>query len=388
MNAPRRAVVLATATWFLHAASTHAAPTGDVGTPPGPGSPTPALALPQVAGDLTAFVEGQLLPSIASVPGAGASASPGAQRNHYVLPTAAQLDTFRLVFRALAAGDPVGAHLLAQTASETYHVVEFHDLPTGSFHHVLMEGVPGQIPAPIDRALAVSLVDPTAPGRRGWGTYVWNPAPTHKVSFGAPHPKDDLETGDEAVEAYLATGARYLMIAGTDRDQNPALATCAQSSRPYLEADAAHNVETVFQIAFEELHAADPGVTHVQLHGNATCTADVFLSSGDTPPAPELAALAHNLGMATRAWAGNGVKLSVEVYDAPTDCSLRGTTNVQLRFAAGTPHDDLCLPGASTHASRFVHLESSRVARRAPTDPLATLGRNRAVVLAALRRTF
>src|SRR5262252_9463094 len=54
---------------------------------------------------------------------------------------------------------------------------------------------------------------------------------------GPPHPFDDLDTESEAVEAFLALGARTLLIAGTDRDQNTPLAPCDQSSRPYLEAD-------------------------------------------------------------------------------------------------------------------------------------------------------
>jgi hypothetical protein len=72
------------------------------------------------------------------------------------------------------------------------------------------------------------------------------------------------------------------------------------------------------------------------------------------------------------------------------DCGLRGTDNMQMRFASGLPH------GASARKattrlgpSRFIHVEQRREARRAfPTDPKATPGRNRGVVVEGIRRTF
>ena len=121
--------------------------------------------------------------------------------------------------------------------------------------------------------------------RRGWGTYVFDAQPQRALSLSAPHLfKDDLETEDEAVEAFLALGARTLLIAGTDRDQNTADAPCAQSSRPFLEADVAHTAESVFQMAFEEIYSSDASTWHLQFHGNASTAwmreLDVFLSNG------------------------------------------------------------------------------------------------------------
>ena len=60
----------------------------------------------------------------------------------------------------------------------------------------------------------------------------------------------------------------------------------------------------------------------------------------------------------------------VDVYDAPEDCVLRGTDNMQMRFASGRPHASICSEGNDPIGpSRFIHVEQSRDARRAPTNP-------------------
>ena len=235
----------------------------------------------------------------------------------------------------------------------------------------------------------MSITDPADPTRRGWGTYLFDAQPQRALSLSAPHPKDDLETADEAIEAYLALRARTLLIAGADRDQNTALASCEQSSRPYLEADVGHTAESVFQMAFEEIYSSDAFTWHIQFHGNSTCAADVFLSNGVIAAPATLHALAANIEAASTAAAAGGPVLDADVYDAADDCIARGTDNMQMRFASGLPHASICATGnVPAGPSRFIHVEQRRTARRAPTDPLATPGRNRAVVIAGIRATF
>lgn len=346
------------------------------------------VTLPAASGDLAAFVEGELLSSIPFVSGSGSGANPAEQKNQYVLPTATQLATWRSVFQKMLAADVGGAHTLARTISQTYNVVEYLDTVSGDLHYVLMEGLPGAIPAPVDHPFAVSITDPSDPTRRGWGTYVFNSFPSTPVSFSSPHPKDDLETGHEGIEAYVATDGHSWLLAGADRDQNVALARCDQSSRPYLEADMAHNAESVFQIAFEEIHDFDPSLVHIQFHGNATCVEDVFISNGVSTPPPALDALKANIDATSLAWAGGGPMLATDVYDDSGDCTLRGTKNTQLRYAAGFTHAEVCDAVTPTVSSTFVHVESLRIARRALADPLATAGQNRQVVIEAIRLTF
>ena len=129
--------------------------------------------------------------------------------------------------------------------------------PSGRAHYMLMEGVPGQIPAPAPHSAGEAITDPADPTGRGWGTYIFDAEPQRALSFSAPHLHDDLETEHQAIEAYLASRARTLLIAGTDRDQNTTDAPCAQSQRPYKESDVSHTAECVFQIAFEEIYSSD-----------------------------------------------------------------------------------------------------------------------------------
>ena len=63
---------------------------------------------------------------------------------------------------------------------------------------------------------------------------------------------------------------------------------------------------------------------------------------------------------------------------------------MQMRFASGQPHASICGKATSVGPSRFIHVEQSRDARRAPppTDPAPTPGRNRGVVVCGILATF
>lgn len=346
--------------------------------------------LPAATGDFAAFLTEELMDSIPKVSGSGKDANPDHQHNQYVLPTASQLASWRTVFQSLLAGAWGPAHLQARMISSTYNVVQFLDTPTGRTYYVLMEGVPGRIPAPVVHLSgSVTITDPTDPTRRGWGTYVFAAQPQRALSLSAPHLFDDAETEVEAVEAFLTLGARTLLIAGTDRDQNKAEAPCAQSNRPFLEADVSHTAESVFQMAFEEIYSSDTSTWHLQFHGNARCEGvDVFLSNGVEAAPAKLYELAENIVTTSRERAAGGPVLMVDVYDAPGDCALRGTDNMQMRFASGLPHASICLGKDPEEPSRFIHVEQSRDARRAPNETPDTPGRSRGVVVDGILKTF
>jgi len=284
-----------------------------------------------------------------------------------------QLASWRDVFRSLLASAWDRAHTQAQMISCTYNVVQFLDNPTGRTYYVLMEGVPGKIPPPLYHLSAsVTITDPADPTRRGWGTYVFAAQPQRALSLSAPHLFDDAETEIQAVEAFLTLGAHTLLIAGTDRDQNTAEAPCARSSRPFREADVSHTAESVFQMAFEEIYSSDTFTWHLQFHGNNKCKdVDVFLSNGVKAAPQKLYELAENIKAAGR--------LVVDVYDDAEDCVLRGTDNMQMRFASGRPHESICLGEDPEEPSRFIHLEQSREARRAP---------NRVIIVDGILKTF
>jgi hypothetical protein len=345
--------------------------------------------LPTATGDLGAFLTSELIPSITNVRGSGSGANTEDQHNEYVLPTPGQLASWRVVFQSLLAGAWGQAHVQARLISSTYNVVRFLDTPSDRIHYVLMEGIPGQIPAPAGQTTGGTITDPADPTRRGWGTYVFAAQPHRALSFSAPHVRDDLETEAQAIEAYLALRARTLLIAGTDRDQNPVDAPCAQSQRPYKEADVSHTAECVFQIAFEEIYASDTSTWHLQFHGSGTCTEDVFLSNG-VPNAPATVhTLAANIVKASTEAAGSGPVINARVFDSTGGCSARGTDNMQMRFASGRPHASICAEdNGPIGPSRFIHVEQLLTLRRAPTHPDATLGVNRAIVVDGIGATF
>ena len=115
----------------------------------------------------------------------------------------------------------------------------------------------------------------------------------------------------------------------------------------------------------------------------------MFLSNGVEAAPATLYTLGANIAAASTAAAAGGPVLMVDVYDAPGDCILRGTDNMQMRFASGLPHASICAQGnVPVGPSRFIHVEQRRDARRAPNDPSATPGRNRGVVVAGILATF
>src|SRR5262245_37406918 len=358
------------------------------------------------SGDFAAFFT-ELFNSILPVPGVPRPNMPPHpnQQNQYVLPTPPQLASWRAVFQSLLAGDWDSANVQAQTISSTYNVVQFLDIRTGRTYYVLMEGVPGKIPAAVNHPSgSVNITDAADPTRRGWGTYVFDAQPQRALSLSAPHLFDDAETQDEAVDAFLALGARTLLLAGTDRDQNTAESPCAQNRppRPFREADVSHTAESVFQMAFEEIYSSDASTWHLQFHGNDGTTegcqnVDVFLSNGveaarDIDTFDTLYRVSENIAAASGRAADGGRVLMVDVYDGPLDCDLRGRTNMQMRFASGLPHASICAQGnVPVGPSRFIHVEQSRDARRRappPNDPDPMPGRNRGVVVDGIQDTF
>ena len=80
-----------------------------------------------------------------------------------------------------------------------------------------------------------------------------------------------------------------------------------------------------------------------------------------------LYALAANIAEESRAGAPGGPVLMVDVYDAPGDCGLRGTDNMQMRFASGLPHASICAKATSRRAFA-VHSRGAAPRRAARPD--------------------
>jgi hypothetical protein len=158
-----------------------------------------ASPLPTATGDLAAFLSSELMDSITGVQGSGSGANPEHQRNEYILPTAAQLAAWRVVFRSLLAGAWEQAHAQARAISSTYNVVRFFDVPSGRTHYILMEGVPGQIPDAARHASGETITNPADATRRG------------AVLLGAPPQgrRRDRTSGDRGLPAVAGPRAAH-----------------------------------------------------------------------------------------------------------------------------------------------------------------------------------
>src|SRR5262249_61167257 len=126
------------------------------------------------------------------------------ERNQYVLPTASHLASWRTVFQSLLAGAWGTAHLQARTISSPYNIVHFLDTSTGRVFYVVMEGVPGEIPAPADHPSgSVTITDPADPARRGRGSYIFHTQHQRGLSFSAGHTFDDVKSQKIAAETFI-----------------------------------------------------------------------------------------------------------------------------------------------------------------------------------------
>ena len=349
-----------------------------------------AVTLPSVTGDLAAFIKTELVPSIANVKGSGASADPADQHNEYVLPTASQLGSWRVVFRSLLAGAgpmhtsrPKPSVPPTTSSGSSTHLLQ-------RTYFVLMEGLPGRDPRAgrpsVERHYRQSGGSVASrlgnlrlrSARRGARS-----ASRHRTRT------DDLDTAEQAADAYLGLQARTLLIAGADRDQNTARASCEQSSRPYLEADVAHTSESVFQVAFEEIYSSDVFTWHIQFHGNATCADDVFVSNGVLGGACRFSRRSPRISGPRRRPGRGRARAHRRRLRQPSDCRRAARTTCRCASRRACHTRSICAPGnVPIGPSRFIHVEQRRDARRAPTDSAATPGRNRDVVTAAIGATF
>ena len=201
------------------------------------------VTLPSFTGDLADFLKAQLMLSITNVKGSGDGADPADQHNEYVLPTASQLAAWRVVFRSLLAGSWGPAHLQARMISSTYNVVEFLDTPSGRTYFVLMEGVPGAIPAPAAHPSGVTITNPLT--RRVDGAL--RPHPRRKSAEPLGAIPMTTQTEDQATKPPVPVAA----LAHRGQTDQHGRRACQQSNRPF-RSDVSHTVET-FQMASGDL---------------------------------------------------------------------------------------------------------------------------------------
>jgi hypothetical protein len=214
--------------------------------------------------------------------------------------------------------------------------------------------------------LLMEVLDANNDGRvdRGWGTFIVFNDAAREISHQAPHPISDSTTENQAIGVFRDTDSRSYLMAGAHRLANSGSSTCQSAYGP---ADAAHNVDNMFQATTAELMAyygATPWWA-IQWHGMAADTcgqAQVYLSHGrDVLPVngDKSLALKNNMLVYHPAWdletTGTGA------------CTLNATDNTQGRLMNGVPAAQVCGTAAASYSGRFLHIEQDP-GFRAPAD--------------------
>ena len=138
-----------------------------------------------------------------------------------------------------------------------------------------------------------------------WGTYVFSKTPTrNNLIIQAPHVKNDLNTGQQAVYCFKNTLARALFISGTHRCNSTdfsscsgTTSTCNSGTQSYRISDMAHNVTTMFQKTTDNLFTNISNSVFIQLHGFGRSSSDpyVIMSNGTRQtPTTDYAVLIKN----------------------------------------------------------------------------------------------
>jgi len=201
---------------------------------------------------------------------------PGNSGNNYTKPLGSQLIIWNEIINLILDNDLVNARLIANGLN--YQLTEFTDttLSPNQTFYVLEEKLPQS---------------------NYWGSYVFSKTPKRgNLVIQAPHVKQDINTGFEAVYCFKENVASALFINGTDRCNHTTYSSCGgltsncisgSATEAYRISDQAHNIDNMFQKTTENLFANLPSSVFTQLHGFSPITGDpdVIISNGsrETP---------------------------------------------------------------------------------------------------------
>ncbi|MDK1286070.1 hypothetical protein [Pseudoalteromonas umbrosa] len=269
--------------------------------------------------------------------------------NKWVQPSHEYQQKFHVLFEAFHQQNWLLASDLADELD--YRVIQFNDVDTDKTYFLLQE----KYQLPSERFI-------------GGGTYVLNTSGTNAV-LQAPHPKRDSFTGTQAIDAFLYTQTKLLMLAGTRRDSSHEMSECTGTN--YSASDVAHQTESLFQVVHEYMSDFDQATIFIQYHGfgkttraklQAQCGTDndLMLNLSETvrySTDPQEHSILHSI---RRSVESEGV-IKACVYGNDTK-SLGGTWNVQGRHSNDSV--DSCHKSADASSKRFIHLEQSYGVRK------------------------
>jgi hypothetical protein len=272
---------------------------------------------------------------------------PNSFGDEYETPNSTQLNNWDTVIDFLLANDVTSAR--AAVNSLNYQVTVFTDTSIS----------PNQIFYVLEK-------QPTSSNY--WGTYVFSKNPTrNNLIIQAPHIKNDLNTGQQAVYCFKNTLARAVFINGTHRCNSTdfsmcsgTTSTCNSGNQSYRISDLAHNVTSMFQKTTDNLFTNISNSVFIQLHGFGRNSSDpyVIMSNGTRQtPTIDYAALIKNELL------NEDSSLTFQLAHINTSWTrLIGFTNTQGRLVNNSAND--CNTSATTTTGRFIHVEQERTKLR------------------------
>jgi hypothetical protein len=253
---------------------------------------------------------------------------------------------FRAAAEAFLAEDWSDASSLADAVD--YDVVAFRDTATGETYYGLL---------------------PEADNDDGRGFFFLRPRAgvQRRLVLEAAHAVEDNRTGVLGSEIFRASGARALLLSGSDRCASDEESGCTGDTDcgNHRVSDAAHSVDTFFHI-FHELASTEHADTRtLQIHGFKAEGTDPEFSvsdgtetkngSDDYLPNAFYLNLQGRMAAVNPGLTRNGNSCNSSL---PGQGEFKcGTQNVQGRHLNGSA--DACGTEASSASGRFVHLEMS-----------------------------
>jgi hypothetical protein len=210
--------------------------------------------------------------------------------------------------------------------------------------------------------------------RMGLGpTVVLAPDAKRDMIAEAPHPEVDRYTAPQAALFMTRLGARAAIVAGANRCAAQAASSCsgktsvckAHGKAAYRDSDVAHNPETLFHAAHEQLTERWPRSVAFSIHGfrkrNSAPETWAVISDGGREEGGSADRLSRRLRDALRARLGAGDARAV-ACDDPSDrqygyARLCAATNVQGRHLNGS--GNICRESVEQGSGRFLHIEQT-----------------------------
>lgn len=268
---------------------------------------------------------------------------PGSTGNDYTVPTSVQLTKWNEVIDAVLAENISEA--VTKSSELNYQINEFTDTSLS----------PNQI---------FYILEEKDDKSNYWGTFVFSKTPTiGNLILQAPHIKNDINTGKQAVYCFRSNIARAIFISGTHRCNNNkssscsgTTSTCNSGSEAYRVSDLAHNTNSVFQKTTENVFNTVSNSVFIQLHGFGKQPSDpyVILSNGtrETPETDYATLLKDALLIEDNT-------LTFKIAHIDTDWTrLVGFTNTQGRLINNSANH--CSESATITSGRFIHVEQEK----------------------------